>query len=342
MFIRNQNIIQDLFHHYQIQPAELLSVQSYYMFWQRNRVYFLVPIGNLKEDDLQEMKRLSDFMSTTGDQTVATFVQNVQGYYVSKIAGSNYSLFKSFRQSDRSTSTNFGEELAVFHLRGKKYSEDLKQLKRIGQWKSLWEKRLEQLERFWQNKVNSHPENYFEQTFIESFPYYLGMTENAIQYVVDTELDDTPQIVDSATICHQKMAERKMKEIHFAKIPTEWIYDHPSRDLAEWVRDEYLENSGGNYRKKILSFLYSYEKKSPLSTFSWRLLYARLLFPVHYFETIEGYYLSKTDADRKRHERKLVHYLETTSEFESFLGNFYEMIGLPIAKLGIREINWLK
>jgi spore coat protein YutH len=339
MFNRNQNIIQDLFHHYQIQPAELLPVQSYYMFWQRNRVYFLVPIGNLKEDDLQEMKKLSDFMKTIGDQSVATFVQNVQGYYVSKIAGSNYSLFKSYRQNERSD--NFGEELAVFHLRGKKYSEELKRLNRIGQWKNLWEKRLEQLERFWQNKVNSHPENFFEQIFIESFPYYLGMTENAIQYVADTELDDTPQIVDSATICHQKMAERKMREIHFSKIPTEWIYDHPSRDLAEWVRDEYLENSE-NYQKKILSFLYGYEKKSPLSTFAWRLLYARLLFPVHYFETIEGYYLSKSDAERKRYERKLVNYLENTNEFESFLGGFYELIGLPTAKLGIREINWLK
>lgn len=339
LFNRNQNIIQDLFHHYQIQPAELLEVQSNYMFWQRNRVYFLVPIGNLKEEDLQEMKKLSDFMSMTGDQTVATFVQNVQGYYVSKIDGNYYSLFKCYRQAERSE--NFGEELALFHLKGKKYSEELKRLNRIGQWKTLWEKRLEQLERFWQSKVNNHPENFFEQIFIESFPYYLGMTENAIQYVVDTELDDTPQFVDSATICSQKLTERRMKEIHYAKIPTEWIYDHPSRDLAEWVRDEYLENKD-SYKKRILTFFYSYEKKSPLSTFSWRLLYARLLFPVHYFETVEGYYLSKNDAEKKRHERKLVTYLENTEEFEAFLGSFYELIGLPTAKLGIREINWLK
>jgi len=339
MFIRNQNIIQDMFTHYQIQPAELLQVQSYYMFWQRNRVYFLAPIGNLKEDDLQEMKSLSDFMSSTGDQSVATFVQNVQGYYVSKIDGNNYSLFKSNRQNERSN--NNGEELAIFHLRGKKYSDELKRLNRIGKWKNLWEKRLEQLERFWQSKVNSHPENFFEQIFIESFPYYLGMTENAIQYVVDTELDDTPQVIDAATICHQKMTERRQKEIHFAKVPIEWIYDHPSRDLAEWVRDEYLENPD-NYQKKILSFFYGYEKKSPLSTFAWRLLFARLLFPVHYFETIEGYYLARSDTDRKRYERKLVTYLENTSEFESFLGGFYDLIGLPTAKLGIREINWLK
>lgn len=28
--------------------------------------------------------------------------------------------------------------------------------------------------------------------------------ENAIQYLVDTEIDDTPQIVDSGTVCYER------------------------------------------------------------------------------------------------------------------------------------------
>ena len=62
-------------------------------------------------------------------------------------------------------------------------------------------KRLDQLEKFWQSQVMNHPTDVFDQLFIESFPYYLGVAENAIQYVVDTEMDDTPQLTDAATIC---------------------------------------------------------------------------------------------------------------------------------------------
>ena len=58
-------------------------------------------------------------------------------------------------------------------------------------------KRLDQLEKFWQSQVMNHPSDVFDQLFIESFPYYLGVAENAIQYVVDTEMDDTPQLTDA-------------------------------------------------------------------------------------------------------------------------------------------------
>jgi len=339
LFNRHEDISQDLFHHYQIQPAELIKVDSYYLFWQRNRVYFLVPVSQYKEEELQEMKKLSDYMQSLGDLSVATFVQNTQGYFVSRIANSNHALFRCNRQYERNKS--IGEELAIFHARGKKYAEEVLELNRIGQWKTLWEKRLEQLERFWQSKVNSHPENYFEQVFVESFPYYLGLTENAIQYVVDTELDTKPELVDAATICHQKLNIRHLKSIYHAKIPVEWTYDHFSRDLAEVIREHYFE-SGDESMEHILTFLHGYEKRSPLSPFSWRLLYARLIFPVHYYETVEGYYLTKTDDERKQREHELIYHLETAEKYEEFLGTFFEKIGLPVEKLGIRELSWLK
>ena len=89
---------------------------------------------------------------------------------------------------------SLGSELSIFHKRGAFFPEEIEQLSRIGEWKALWEKRLDQLEKFWQSQVMNHPTDVFDQLFIESFPYYLGVAENAIQYVVDTEMDDTPQL----------------------------------------------------------------------------------------------------------------------------------------------------
>ncbi len=77
--------------------------------------------------------------------------------------------------------------------RGAFFPEEIEQLSRIGEWKALWEKRLDQLEKFWQSQVMNHPTDVFDQLFIESFPYYLGVAENAIQYVVDRNVV-APQI----------------------------------------------------------------------------------------------------------------------------------------------------
>ncbi|MCP8969780.1 spore coat putative kinase YutH [Ectobacillus ponti] len=332
-------MIHELFEQYGIQPSELSPLGSYQTFWIRNKIYVLVPVGQFQEEELVEMKHLSDFMLEQGDTNVAAFVPTLQGYYVSTIQEKNYCLLRGTRQADRQIDE--GSELALFHSRGRMYPSEISELRRIGEWRELWEKRLDQLERFWQSKVASHPSNQFEKLFIESFPYYLGMAENAIQYVVDTEIDDEPQLADAGTICYQRFTPLTLTHTKRLKIPTEWIYDHPSRDMAEWIRHVYFEQ-GDDASESILAFLQNYEKINPLSAFGWRLLYARLLFPLHYFETVERYYLSGSDALREAYQDRLESFLDRYQQHRRFLGSFYDAIGLPAQRLGIREVDWLK
>ena len=81
----------------------------------------------------------------------------------------------------------------------------------------------------------NHPSDVFDRLFIESFPYYLGVAENAIQYVVDTEMDDTPQLTDAATICQERFTPLLWHQTKRLKLPFDWVYDRPSRDIAEWM-----------------------------------------------------------------------------------------------------------
>ena len=69
----------------------------------------------------------------------------------------------------------------------------MKKISRIGQWKNLWEKRIDQMEKVWKGMMQHEPVNEFDRMFFESFPYYMAIAENAIQYLVDTELDDDPK-----------------------------------------------------------------------------------------------------------------------------------------------------
>lgn len=332
-------MIQHIYENYHIHVKEFTPLGPYNSFWVRNKIYVLLPTDHLQEEELVEMKKLSDYMNQQGDITVATFVPNVQGYYVSEIEEKNYCLLKGIRTLERNV-ISLGSELSLFHKRGAFFSEEIEHLSRIGEWKSLWEKRLDQLERFWQSKMVSHPTDMFEQLFIESFPYYLGLAENAIQYVVDTEIDDTPQVADAATICQERFTPLLWRQTKRLKLPVDWVYDHPSRDLAEWVRHTSFEKRE-NWEETIAQFISDYERNYPLSSFGWRLLFARLLFPLHYFETVEGYYLAGSEAQKYVYQDKLDTILQRVDQSEQFLQQFYDLIRLPIDKLGIRKLDWL-
>lgn len=87
-------------------------------------------------------------------------------------------------------------------------------------------------------QIASKPHHAFDKLFIESFPYYLGLGENAIQYLADTELDDRPLPVDSGTICHQRFT-RETWENAFS-LPVDFVFDHGGRDIAECLRYDFL------------------------------------------------------------------------------------------------------
>lgn len=333
-------MIQELFDYYQLQVNELVTLGNYKSFWIRNKVYVLVPIGTFQEEDLLEMKRLSDFISEQGDLSVVTFIPNMQGYYVSDIQKESYCLLRGTRLSERQQAVE-AKELAILHQRGRLYPGEVEHLSRIGQWKSLWEKRLDQLEKFWQGRLSNHPETAFETLFIDSFPYYLGLAENAIQYVVDTEIDDEPQHSDAATVCQERFTSETWSATKRLKIPTEWVYDHGTRDIAEWIRHTFLKGTE-TFPDTILQFIYDYETMQPLSSFGWRLLYARLLFPLPYFEAVEGYYLARTEEKRSYYADQLEAIVEDAKRMEEFLSTFYSHVRLPTEKLGIREIDWFR
>lgn len=58
---------------------------------------------------------------------------------------------------------SIGQELAEFHRKGRGYPYEVKAAGRIGQWKDLWGKRIDQLEVFWQRKVHTPPHEPFDK-----------------------------------------------------------------------------------------------------------------------------------------------------------------------------------
>jgi len=323
---------------YGLRAHQKVSIGNYEGFYDKNNLYLIVPLYNLEVADIVELKHLSDYLIQNGERNTALIVSTKNGEYVSKIEGNEVVLMRCpTRPSMRGNS--IGIELSTFHQKGRTFPYQLSRTKRIGQWKNLWEKRLDQMEYFWKNRVGEHPSNHFEKLFVESFPYYIGLTENAIQFLVDTELDEKPMAIDSATVCHGRFTINRWKEINYIKLPTDWVFDHPSRDLAELTRDLYMTTK--RFDPSIaLSILSDYERITPLSSFSYHLLFSRLLFPVHYFECIEGYYLTVSEEQKERFENRLDFLLNQSNQYERFLAICYDSLN-NYRNVIRRPVEWL-
>ena len=90
------------------------------------------------------------------------------------------------------------------------------------------------------------------------------------------------------------------------------------------------------------SFFADYQSVEPLSSFAWRLLYSRLLFPLHYVDCIEEYYSTNSEQQKRLLQARLEKYLSQTNEQERILKEFYELAEVPVRKYRIPYIDWLK
>ncbi|WP_246945704.1 spore coat putative kinase YutH [Bacillus pinisoli] len=324
---------------YQLNGQRAGTYRSYDIVKTQEASYLLVPISHLDGQEIEEMAQLAEYFIHKGDQQVAGILKNKRGEVVSKAEDTLFVLLKCPYELSTNRNSSLGVELAKFHRRGKRIPFALNSLVRIGQWKTLWEKRLDQLEQFWAMKVKNQPSDEFDRLFAESFPYYVGLTENAIQYLVDTELDEQPTSLDAGTVCHHRFFNNCWDFTQFMKLPTDWVYDHPSRDLVEWARSCYWNKQRS--MDKFHQMMNEYESINPLSAFSWRLFYARLLFPVHYFECIEGYYKTGDEEVKAERLHELQVMLKESDAYEKYSHDIHFYIGYRSKRNNVPKLHWI-
>lgn len=320
---------------FDIEPDSAFQEGAAIRYWENDTLYTLIQVTHMPQEMLVELYQMSEHLKKEGDRYVATFYPSKNNTFLVTQDDIDFVVLKK-EQNRSKAKRKIGRQLAKFHLRGRSLNAKITERNRMGQWKMLWEKRLEQMESMWRSIIQSQPENPFTMLFAESFPYYMGLSENAIQYLVDTELDEEPTFADGGTICHERFTHESWSTPSQMRNPFDWVYDHCGRDIAEWIRDVYLRRSQ-TFEPEIHTFLNNYQKLSPLSPFSWRLIYARLLFPFHYYECIEEYFRTNQEEKQKHLEERLHFYIKYSQEYERFLNQFKTFTGV----VKIPEIHWL-
>ncbi|MBR8644858.1 hypothetical protein KEH51_12160 [[Brevibacterium] frigoritolerans] len=106
------------------------------------------------------------------------------------------------------------------------------------------------------------------------------------------------------------------------------------------MREHYFQNVH-THQRGIGHFFHEYQSIEPLSSFSARLLYSRMLFPIHYFETVEEYFSKTTESRSNELEDKIASITKSSQQYESFLKHFYELAEVPAKHYDLPKIDWI-
>ncbi|GAK14697.1 spore coat putative kinase YutH [Geomicrobium sp. JCM 19039] len=317
MFERN------IYDQYGFHCDERWQLGSYEGFDAGGHSYLVTPYSR-QEDSMLIQFEWAKQLHNAGVAEIAQPVNTVGGGSVAKIDGAQQLVFM-LPQLDERRAGEFlteGGQLAHIHDVSHGWVPNVPDLNYLGQWLDIWERRMGQVESWHQQVDARRQKNDFDREFLYTFPYYLGRAETAMQWLVEEGREPLLQSYDGS-INHTRFSNQSWfatnERTTQVKLPLEFVYDHPARDLGERLRAEYRE---GRFEDGY-SFISEYQNGRTLSQGTWSLIGARLLLPLTYIETIENHYMNEgthaenRSADITNFERELAQeerYLRYTAQ----------------------------
>ncbi|RNA67407.1 spore coat putative kinase YutH [Alteribacter keqinensis] len=293
---------RSLFDHYRLYPENILQAYQVTIIEANGERYMLTPVHS-EQSQVQQQAEMANWLLSQGEDGIPELVPTDTGKATLDLDGTVMALYRLPSEAKMMRSYDpVGKRLATFHQRGQFYAHQGKRKAPSGaqSWKGRWEKRLDQMESWYVHIRNEQIKTPFDEDFLLTYPYYMGLSENAIQLLNDIAIDDGAASMEQGnTICHRRFQDSTWLTVDerfpsAVKVPGQLVYDHFSRDLSEWLRDDFKQSSG-NERNRPLQFpemLTTYDQERPLTVVDRKLVAARLLFPLHYFDTVEEYYQS--------------------------------------------------
>lgn len=302
---------ETLEYYYGLDIESIEELDGKYHFKIENQDYFFV-FYNRGIEELEDIINVSNEMVKKGIN-VHKILINRNNSFLTKVGEYNYILFAV---------SNLNEEYDIFDM--VKISEKLvlnnnKSNLYRNNWGTLWSEKIDYFE--YQVRELSIEKDVVKN----SFSYYVGMAENAISYVNNTNMKyggDAYRIV----LSHRRVFYPNYK-LNYLN-PLSFVFDLEVRDIAEYLKAMFF--------KKDISFcldeLSSYLKIRHLSLYEYQMLYARLLYPTYYLDVYESVMNKNGD------EEELVNIIKKCDSYEEFLKKAY----LEISKYAkIDKIEWI-
>ena len=185
-------------------------------------------------------------------------------------------------------------------------------------WKKLWENKIN----YFETQIKEFAKE--KENILNTFSYYVGLGECAIQYISILEKEYFLTEFDKIIFCHRRIFYPNYSLNYFN--PLSIVLDLEIRDYAEYFKSAFFK--GVDVNDEFKSFL----KTKKFSKYSYNMLYARMLFPTYYFDTYEKVLQNNIDQEN------IIEILKYKNDYELFLKFAYN----EIAKYSpLIKIDWI-
>ena len=300
-------------YYYNIDIDDLKEQDGKYFFKYQNQDFFFVYFNR----DLEELNDILICLNNMKEKgiDVHNIIINRNNEYLTKVNNFNYILMSV---------NNYNEEYDIFDIVNmtSKLTLNYNTSKMYrNNWSSLWIQKMD----YFEYQIRELGIN--RSVIKDSFSYYLGLAENAISYVNNTNLKYNALNNAKITLAHRRIFYPNYK-LNFLN-PLSFIFDLEVRDIAEYLKAMFFASDNA---EEVIEELKYYLQIKTLSIYEYHMLYARLLYPSYYFDLYENIMNNDTS------EESLVSIIKRNKEYELFLKNAY----LEISKYApIEKIDWL-
>lgn len=303
---------ETLEYYYGLDIDFLEELDGKYHFKLDNQDYFFV-FYNRSIDELKDIVNVCNEMVLKGIN-VNKILINRNNSFLTKINEYDYILF---------VVSNINEEYDIFDMikiSDKLVLNNSKSSLYRNNWGTLWSEKVD----YFEYQVRELAIN--KDVVKNSFSYYIGLAENAISYVNNTNFKYKNVLDYRIVLSHRRVYFPNYK-LNYLN-PLSFIFDLEVRDIAEYLKSMFF-NKNEEY---VLEELSSYLKVRRLSIYEYQMLFARLLYPTYYFDNYEAVMNKNVD------EEVLVKIIKRCNDYEIFLKKAY----LEISKYAkIDKIDWI-
>lgn len=308
----NFNMKETIHFFYNIDVDDIAEKDGKYHFKYQNRDFFFVYYNRLP-DELDDILLCCQNLKAKGIDC-HDIILNKDGKVLTKVANFDYILFAV---------SNSNEEYDIIDI-----SENNKKLVLGSQnsrlyrnnWGALWSAKIDYIE-YQIRELGSE-----KYTILESLSYYIGLAENAISYVNKVNENYHKSYYDKIVLSHRRIFYPNIK-LNYLN-PLSFIFDLEIRDIAEYLKALFFAESNIDALEELKLYL----QANHLTSYSYQMLYARLLYPSYYFDIYEEI------MNKEKEETALLPIICKVSEYEKFLKNAY----LEIIKYApLEKIDWL-
>lgn len=288
-------------YYYNLYPENIHQTEKGYYFKINQTRYFLTKYLN----DPKEIQKIYNMHLTLLNQNfyVHPIILNIQNQILTYINNEPYILMITIYYEGKITIND------ILY-----FEKTMINSYKIPNWGELWSQKNDYLEYQISQLGKNHP------LITESFSYYIGLGETAIELVNSLEKANV-----NLVYAHKRI------EADYTKFdlynPLNIIVDYSVRDISEYLKSKFF--SGQDITEDLVKYL----NNKKLSTYEYFLFLARMIYPTYYFDLYEEII---TDHQKDEEIKKITSKVE---EFEVIIKRIYHYYKtfLPVPR-----IDWLE